>query len=249
MNDTLTDDTFFPMLIAAYRKNILLKYSEERMRKYPEYQGIPREKIDLLVRYFLELLYPEMEKRKQLDQAFAALKGFVQNPSKVFGLLGSLGVSLWKIGKYLPQAFRAGMSSLSSYITAHDMERRLLEAAKPFLVKGVSIEEEHQFQGLLALIPRAEAEKFRKDIVALFRTLTNTELVDRIILILDSLIQKMKSKPSLYTEVDVTGISLGYSILVQGKKILETLEESEKTLMISAIDQIEKDYYESCFHF
>lgn len=241
------EDPFFPEFIQAYRNNILVKYGEMNLNRYPEFQTLSREKIQTMTRYFLELLYPEWEERQKLDAAFLSLKGFVSKPSKVFGLIGSLGISLWKIGRFLPEAFRAGMAALSSYTTAHDMESELLRAAKESQIKGQNINEEQNFRVLLTVIPRDEADKFRKDTVSLFRTLTHNELVDRIILIMGSIIEKMKSNTKLYSREDIDGISLGLSILCQGREILSTLSEEEKSLMLCAIDRIEKDYYEESF--
>lgn len=242
----LKSDPDFSKLISAYRKNIRDKYAIERIKLYPQFSHIREDAIARMVTYFLELLYPEISERIELDNAFASLKSFVHNPSKVFGLLGSLGLSLWKIGKYLPQAFQSGIAALSSYLTAHEFEHRLLAGAKIQLQQGKDILLEENFKKLLALIPISEAEKFRKDTVSLFRTLSNDELVDRIILIMDSIIQKMRDKPKLYSAQDIKGIELGLSILKKGKHILESLSDSEKVLVIDAINLIEKDYFESC---
>jgi hypothetical protein len=244
---SIADDPDFPKLIKAYRTNILVKYGEINLKNYPEFNRLSQEKIHTMTRYFMELLYPEWGERQKLDSAFLSLKGFVQKPSKVFGLIGSLGISLWKIGRFLPEAFRAGIAALSSYLTAHDMEADLLIEAKKFISRGEDINQELIFQKMLTVIPRNDAEKFRKDTVALFRTLTHNELVDRIILIMDNIIVKMKSNTKLYSKEDIDGISLGLSILKQGREILSTLDQEEKDLMLEAIDRIEKDYYEACF--
>lgn len=241
----ITQDPDFPEFIRAYRENIRFKYGDDNLKNYPEFGSIDPEKIRLMTGYFLELIYPEWEERVRLDSAFDSLKGFVNTPSKVFGLLGSLGVSLWKIGRFLPESFRAGMAALSSYLTAHSMEERMLEEAKNFIALGESIREERNFKKLLKVIPRQEADEFRKDTVSLFKTLSNNELVDRIIMIMEGIMDKMKNKTSLYSPQDVEGIGLGLSILKRGRDILQTLSESEKALIHSAIDRIEKDYYES----
>lgn len=245
MKMKITEDPDFPKLIDAYRNNILTKYGKENLENYPEFQALSEEKIEIMTQYFMKLLYPEWEERQRLDSAFGSLKGFVQKPSKVFGLIGSLGLSLWKIGKYLPEAFRAGLAALSSYLAAHEMEAELLREAKPYILRGENLKDEKIFRKLLPVIPKDQAEKFRKDIVSLFKTLTNEILVDRIVMIMANLVEKMKSKQDLYTTEDIEGISLGLSILQQGKSILEKLNDEEKNLMLSAIDRIEKDYYES----
>jgi Trp operon repressor len=242
-------DPDFPELINAYRKNIRLKYDLKRIEKYPQFSHLRKDRIELMVSYFLELLYPPIQERIELDSAFASLKGFVHNPSKVFGLIGSLGISLWRIGRYLPQAFSSGLAALSSYLTAHNFEKILLDGAKKMWAQGLDIKEEENFMKLLSLIPKSQADQFREDIVSLFRTLSNEELVDRIILIMESIIQKMIQKKKIYTEEDILGIQLGLGILKKGRLILDSLSKDEKELFVKAIDQIEKDYFESCLEF
>ncbi|WCL50843.1 hypothetical protein [Leptospira sp. GIMC2001] len=249
MKTTITSDPDFPLLIGAYRNNILTKYNFEHIQKYPKFNAIRQEKVETLVRFFLELLYPELNERLRLDKAFDSLKGFVHSPAKVFGLIGSLGISLWKIGRYLPQAFRAGIAALSSYLTVHEFEKILLEGAKEFIAKNEDLYLENNFKKLLSRIPKADADEFRKDTVSLFRTLSNDELVGRIILIMENILAKMTSRSDLYTESEKDGIALGLSILVQGRDILGSLESHEKELMLDAIETIEREYFESCLVF
>lgn len=239
----VTQDPLFPEFIQAYRQNILIKYSPERLQNYPESKILKENQIQTMIGYFLELLYPEYQERLKLDEAFQSLKSFVTNPAKVFGLLGSIGISIWKMGKFLPQAFRAGIAALSSYITAHDMEARLLEEAKKVKKMGKDIFQEETFCQMLATIPKEEADRFRKDTVSLFQTLSNEELVERIIQIMELIIQKMKEKPKLYNKEDRQAIELGLSILIKGKKILENLTDEEKKAMISGINRVEEEYF------
>ncbi|TGM25896.1 hypothetical protein EHQ82_04970, partial [Leptospira selangorensis] len=80
---SLLEEPEFPKLISAYREAIQRRYSKTNLSKYPRFSPIPEERVDLLVRYFLELLYPEYEGRKKLDGAFTSLAGFIHSPPKV----------------------------------------------------------------------------------------------------------------------------------------------------------------------
>lgn len=240
-------DPDFAELIEAYRHNIHCKYSQANLAKYPEFVVLPPEKLETLIQYFLDLVYPSYEKRKELDRAFSSLKHFVHSPSKVFHLLTGLGFSLWTMGRYLPEAFSAGIMALHSYLNAHALEDLLLDASKPFLRRGESIRDEKIFRILLKTIPPEKADLFRKETTALFRTLTHRQVVDRIIRILEVLVAKMESHPDVYTEQDRSGIGHGLYILREGRRLLETLTDSESEIVVRAIDRIEEDYYQSCF--
>jgi hypothetical protein len=242
----LVDDPLFPAFIAAYRKNIRDKYNWTFLSRDATVRTIGEEKVEQMLAYFLELLYPELEERKRLDQAFQSLSGFIHQPAKVWGLLGSIGLSLWKIGKYLPQAFRAGMAALSAYVTAHSFEGILIEGIREHKFTESELLQESNFKKLLARIPKSEADEFRKDTVSLFATLSQDELVDRILEILASILGKMKEKTNLYTPQDREGIQLGRDILLKGRAILKGLSLNERNVMLQTIERVEREYFESC---
>ncbi|HNC01189.1 MAG TPA: hypothetical protein PLS71_23295, partial [Leptospiraceae bacterium] len=183
----------FGLLILAYRKSLIKRYSRENLKRFKEFEGIDQSTVDKLTYYFLELLYPELEERLKLDQAFDSLASFVHNPDKMFGLLGSVGTILYKFGKQFFSATKAGISALRSYVTAHKFESILYENAKKMIQEGKDIEEDTNFNKLIASIPRKEADDFRHQIVNLFSTLSRKELLQKILEVMDYVIDKMKS--------------------------------------------------------
>jgi hypothetical protein len=66
----------FGLLILAYRKSLQKRYSRENLNRFQEFTSIDQATVDRLTSYFLELLYPELEERIKLDQAFEALATF-----------------------------------------------------------------------------------------------------------------------------------------------------------------------------
>ncbi len=235
----------FSNLIQAYRNSLIGRYSQKNLEKFPKYSILDRTLVEKLVAYFLELLYPPYEDRLKLDNAFRALAAFVHSPSKFFGILGNLGGMVFKFGKHFPKALKAGVSSLSSYVTAHEFEETLFHHAKIMIAQGIDLMDEKEFKRLIAKVPKKEADKFRKDVVELFRTLTETELLDKIIEIMRSIINKMKSKPAIYTESEIYGIEMGLSIIQKGKNVFTELNSSDIQLVLCAIDDIERDFFEN----
>ncbi|MBL0264564.1 MAG: hypothetical protein IPQ05_11950 [Leptospiraceae bacterium] len=234
----------FGLLILAYRKSLQKRYSRENLNRFQEFTSIDQATVDRLTSYFLELLYPELEERIKLDQAFDALASFVHSPDKMFGLLGSVGTIIFKFGKQFFSAAKAGVSALKSYVTAHKFEAILYDHAKKLIAEGKDIEEEIYFNRLIASIPQKEADDFRHQIVSLFATLSKKELLAKILEVLDYVIGKMKLKPETYTEADIDGISLGKGIIIRGKDVFTELSQEKIQLILKGIDTIEKDFYE-----
>ncbi|PJZ26496.1 hypothetical protein CH352_05370 [Leptospira hartskeerlii] len=241
---SLIEEPEFPKLISAYRAALRRRYSRDNLSKYPKFSSIPEEKVDLLVRYFLELLYPEYEGRKKLDGAFESLAGFVHSPPKVFGLLGSLSMAVFKLGRHLKSAFQAGFAALHSYVTAHRFEEIMFSKAKELLKEGKDLQNKSIFNQVLASVSKKDADEFREDILKLFATLSDKDLLSKIKQLMDAVIQTMKSKPKTYTPQEIEGIMLGAGILTKGEELFAGMTKGEMDLILEAIDQVEKDSFE-----
>ncbi|XDD55450.1 hypothetical protein AB3N62_06495 [Leptospira sp. WS4.C2] len=238
------DHPLFQELIVMYQKSLQKRYSPENLLLYPEFSSIPRSKIDQLLHFFLEYLYPEYSKRKELDSAFDALSGFVNHPTKIWGILGNLTMSIFRFGKHFPMALKAGLAALHSYVTAHQFEEELVLELDRRENKVSLLESEFAMDSLIAKVEKKKADVFRKDIGALFKVFSDAELIRKIILIMEDILVKMESKGSLYTEEDRKGIMLGVSILKAGREIFDQMKEDEINLVLQAIDTIEEDFYQ-----
>ncbi|MEI7012548.1 hypothetical protein [Leptospira licerasiae] len=241
---SLLEEPEFPKLISAYREALKRRYSKNNLSQYPKFSSIPEEKVELLVRYFLELLYPEYEGRKKLDGAFESLAGFVHSPPKVLGLLGQLSLAVFKLGRHLRSAFQAGFAALHSYITAHRFEEIMFSKAKELLNEGKDLQSKSNFNQVLASVSKKDADQFREDILKLFATLSDRELLSKIKQLMDAVVKTMKSKPKTYTQEEVEGIMLGAGILTKGEELFSGMTREEMDLILEAIDQVEKDSFE-----
>ncbi|TGL77667.1 hypothetical protein [Leptospira yasudae] len=237
-------DPDFPILISAYRSSLIRRYSASNLERYPELRAIPRSVVDTLLKYFLELLYPEYEGRVLLDGAFHSLSGFVHSPSKVFGLIGSLGAAALSFGRHIGAAFKTGFAALHSYLTARHFEALMFEFTKEELRAGNDPENEIVFERIISRVPKKEADQFREDVVKLFETLSNRELLAKIVSMMKAIVSKMESKPKTYTSEDVAGIRLGLAILQKGEELFRGLSDTEMKLILNAIDRVEKDFFE-----
>ncbi|MCB1143508.1 MAG: hypothetical protein H7A24_11530 [Leptospiraceae bacterium] len=239
------EDEQFSLIIEAYRKSLILRYSEEKIENFPDLNALDRGTIDKLIHYFLELLYPPYEERKHLDNAFQSLNNFVHSPTKLFGVIGNLPYAIMRFGKMLIQALQAGISALRSYLAAHKFERVLYIKAKPLIDQGLDISEEKVFNSLIAQIPKKDADEFREQVIKLFEVLSKRELLEKVQDVMQHVIEKMESKPRLYSQQEVAGIKLGYGIIEKGKELFMNLNEHEIRIILRGIDFIEKEFYES----
>ncbi|MCZ8155377.1 MAG: hypothetical protein O9264_04600 [Leptospira sp.] len=239
----LLEHPLFPKVIEAYQKSLVKRYSSESLLAYPQYKSISRSTIDLMIQFFIDALYPEHSKRLELDAAFQSLSGFVNHPSKLWGILGNLAASIFKFGRHFPAALSAGLAALHSYVTAHKFEETLIREAITESEEGDPFSSDESFNRILARIPQKDADAFRQDITKLFKIFTDGVLVDKIVIIMQDVLKRMESKGSLYTIDDHRAIQLGINILRQGKFIFERLSKDEMLLIIGAIDTIERDFF------
>jgi hypothetical protein len=234
----------FAILIDAYRKSLVRRYSQENLKNFPELSEFDRKIIDKLIEYFLELLYPPYESRVELDNAFHSLKSFVYSPSKFIGVMGNIGYAVVKFGKLLLSAIQAGIAALRSYLAAHKFEAELYKNALPLLKQGIDISEEKVFNSLIGQIPEPEATAFREQVVKLFGVLADRVLLEKIQEVMLHVIEKMESKPKLYTKDEIRGIRMGYEIIDKGKELFSELTPQQIQFILKGIDLVEKDFYE-----
>jgi hypothetical protein len=243
LNTQALHDPRFSQIIDTYRLSIKKRYNSKRLENYPSSKSISQDKIEELIEYFLVLLYPPLEERKRLDLAFQSLSGFVHSPSKLWGILGSLGSAIWSLGRDLGGAFRAGMAALQSYVNAHKLEHELYLNALPIWNQEGEIKTLEDLEKLMKYIPPQTADEFREEIVLLFQCIGDRNLLLKIISIMEKILISMKNKPQLYHKHDIEGIEIGLNILNRGFVMFEKLTKEEIQDIITTIDSVERDYF------
>ncbi|MCW3124909.1 MAG: hypothetical protein JWO03_567 [Bacteroidetes bacterium] len=190
--------------------------------------------------FFLEHVYPEPAERRKLDAAFAELEKFVTTPSLVWGLIGSLPMAILQFGAHLPSAIKAGMKSLEAYTSAIGFESSMLQAA---IDKGYTIPlTDEQFIDCLKNIPREKLENFITEASVLFTVISNTTLLSKTILIMEDVIKRMKSKPNLYNEDQISAIRMGLDLMQKGYELLSPYDDETKHAIISFIATTEVNF-------
>ena len=226
---------------------IILKYRELIVKRY-DYNimsnslNLPGELTPAVIKdvrnYFLNSIYPTPEKRKQIEEAFKTLGSYTSQPTKIWRLLGNMTSAVFKFGRHFPAALKAGFVSLQSFLDAKKLEKALYEAACSNDYKIPMSDEE--FNSCIAKISRKDALDFLNTVKSLFRSLTNVELLEKTISILESVTQKMRQYPHIYSEYEVEAIKLGIDIIQSGYSLFLRFNDRVKGLIVTKIAENEQ---------
>ena len=203
------------------------------------------QKLDQLKAFFLGHIYPIPDIREEIDDAFQTLQGYTAQPTQLINLLRDSSSLVFTMGWQLPKILKAGLSALGSFKTATDLEDRLIDK-----VKEAALDPPYttsQINHLLAKLPISLIEDFIQDTLKLFKILEDRKLVRRILRVVTTLIDKMKSKPDIYDKTEIRAIELGKDIIYAGDQLFSSLTPHEQQHLFALIAEIERDQIERIF--
>jgi hypothetical protein len=240
MNKKRTEKEVLAAIINGYREVVKKRYEYEALQeKYELPASFTKERVELFSSYFLEYIYPNLEKRAELEEAFDSLDDYIKQPSKLLRILLDSGRLLFKYGRHLPKILKAGLKALNSFRTATQFENKLVQKAQALEVEmPYSTETINQ---LISALPRYELETFIDNSQALFETLHDRVLVQKILEIVAYLIAKMKEKPDVYTPMDIKGLAIGQAIIKNGDALFNQLTKEDQAIIFDVIIKIERD--------
>ena len=231
-------------MIDLYRESINKRYTFENIKKDPNLpKRFTQQTVDELRAFFLDNLYSAPKEREKLDKAFRQLESYISHPSKVFGLLGNIASAVFEFGFHLPQAIHTGTVTLRTHAEARKFENDLLAIAEK---KNFPIPfSEAQFNECLAELPHQQLEQFIKDLTDLFKSISDTYVLEKTILILGRVLSKMKQKPDTYGKDDFDAIQMGIDILSEGKILLGKYDDDLKEDIVTFITYSEMKFLKS----
>lgn len=233
-------------IIIGYRKVVEKRYNYTQLKeKYEVPPSFNEAKTNEFKEYFLGYIYPDPQKRVELDEAFQNLDSYIKHPEKLLRILLDSGRLLFKYGRHLPKILRAGMKALKSFRTATVLENKLVENAINIPVKPPFNSTE--IDTLLASLSAKEVIQFLESSQLLFETLHDRKLVEKIIEIVEHLITKMESRPAMFGPKDIKGLSIGRDIIKEGAQLFYQLPEKEQRAVLDLVVQIERDALEAIF--
>ena len=233
-------------IILAYRSMINDRYTYDVVASsYEVPDSFTEEKLDQLKSYFLDHIYPSPDVREEIDEAFKTLQGYTSNPAQLINLLKDSTSLVFTMGWQLPKILKAGLSALGSFKTATDLEDRLIDQVNlAGLAPPYSFD---QINELLAYLPISTIEDFIDDTLKLFQILKDRKLVSRILKVVNTLIEKMRSKPNIYEGREIRAVELGRNIIAAGDQLFASLTKDEQKVLFGLIAAIERDQIQKIF--
>ncbi len=233
-------------IIEGYHRLIKDRYQYDKIQsRYGLPGSISPERFDQLKQYFLYQMYPSVEKRKELDDAFASLDEHLRHPDHLIRIMIDSASLIFKYGRHLPKILKAGFKALQSFRTVTRLEEKLQDIAKqsnnvpPYTADDIS--------HMMVRLPKEEIDGFIEDGLVLFDTIYDRELIGKILEIIETLISKMKKRPGVYSPAEVRGMELGLLVLQEGDQLFQSLNPEEQKILIDFIYRIEKDAIEDIF--
>jgi len=235
-----TRDQVLEEVIIGYRNVVSQRYQYENLeKKYRLPEIIDDKRVSQIRDYFLEYIYPGIEKRKELNAAFESLDDYVRHPKKLFKILLDSRKLLFRYGVHLPKILNTGLKALNTFKAATKFEDNLVEIArKDRIIPPYEIGEINTF---IRSISRKEIEGFIDSCKLLFDTLHDRRLVKNLKEILSFLIKKMKEKEESYTSNEIRGLELGLELLRKGDLLFNELPEKDQKRIIEMVIKIERD--------
>ncbi len=227
-------------IIEGYRNSIRERYQYQKLqRHYNIPETIPEETVVGFRDFFLDYVYPNFEKRMELDEAFKSLDDFLRRPQKLIQVVLDTSKLIFTYGRHLPKIVTTGLKALKSFRAATKFETIFIEEAiKNNIIPPYDL---GKINRLISLLPKDEIEEFIQTTQSLFETLHNQVLMKKIIEIIEYLIVVMKKNNKAYSRSQVKGLEFGLDALRQGNQLFNTLTKSDQELLIVLVTKIERD--------
>ena len=217
----------------------------ENVRRFDLFDTVSDVSLIKLRDFFLVHIYPPPQEREELDEAFDRLRSTLHNPKQMAPFMGSALKSLWRLGAKLPTAVKAGRSAIDAYAKTRTMESSLVDVAMENSVSLAATQDRAIMVGLIAHVPEKDILKLIKDVLELFKALSEVEMLEVAVTFMEKCIQIMHDHKELYDESDIQGIGLGLLVLKQGVALFQEQEPKSFPVIIEGIRAVELDWFES----
>ncbi len=236
----MTREEILQHIIEGYRDSIRERYQYQNIKRhYTIPETINEETVALLRNFFLDYIYPDFEKRIELDEAFKSLDDYIKHPQKLLRIVLDTSKLIFTYGRHLPKVLHTGLKALKSFRAAAKFENSFVEEASKNHMEPPY--DGQKINKLISLLPRQEIEEFIETSQSLFETLHNKALIKKIIEIIGYVIVVMRKKETFYASSQIKGLEFGLEVLKEGNALFNTLTESDQKLLISLVTRIERD--------
>lgn len=226
-------------IIEGYRNSIHQRYQYQNIKdKYEIPESINEETVNILRNYWLTYIYPEFNKRRELNEAFQSLDNYIKHPKKLLRLLLNATKLIFNYGRHLPKILTTGLKAMKTFRAAERFENSFVDEAIKNKIEAPY--DESKINALLKLLPRKEIEKFIAISQSLFEILHDRIQIEKIKEIIQYLILAMKREES-YSLSQIRGLEIGLEMLNEGDKLFNRLTKEDQQNLVYLITEIEKD--------
>lgn len=236
----------FDEIILGYRRIIEDRYQYDYLKNnYNLPDSFDEDRVDRFRTYFLDNIYPEPQKRDELNEAFDSLDNYIKHPDKLLMILVESAKLLFKHGRHLRKILSAGMKALRSFRSANAFEHKLVDQA---IASGKNPPySTSDMEGFIGSLKKNDIDDFIKNSRSLFETLHDRELIQKVKEIVNHLISKMKSKPNTYSKQEISGLELGRDIINGGDSLFAELSQKEQFQIFDFVVSLEQKVMEDLF--
>ena len=231
-------------VIEFYRDELRLRYQVKNVRRFDEFSVIDDATVDALRDYFLGHIYPSPSERAKLDDAFDHLGALLRSPKRLGPLVTTVLGSMWRLGRRLPAAASAGKATFDAYIETRRLERYMLERAAQIKLTAAQAKDRSKMLSLITGIPEKHVFRLIHDIINLFHSLTQIDLLRTSAEIMAHVHGIMEARPALYGKSDRDGLALGLDVLRGGLALFERMDNRVFPQLIHGIERIEYDWFD-----
>ena len=126
----MTREKIVEDIIEGYRNTIYQRYQYQNIKdQYEIPESINEETVNLLRNYFLNYIYPEFNKRAELNESFKSLDNYIKHPKKLLSILLDTSNLIFKYGIHLPKILNTSLKVMKSYRAATGFENMLVDEA------------------------------------------------------------------------------------------------------------------------
>jgi hypothetical protein len=244
MPATLKSDSLRLALIDAYRREIKKRYRLQAMRCQPVLDGVSDEKLTALREFFLDFIYPPSSRRDILDSASERVSAIFRSPRRMFPLMGLAAGTVWRLGTMLPSAVRMTSTTLESLRETRMIEQKMLSYAIEHTLREADFKDNVTVAQIISSIPEKEMDRFRNDVLSLFRSMNSSALLRAGVEIMTNAIGLMEKRPELYDDEDREGFKLGRGLIEGSLRLYEKFAPGETHIIVNGIERIEIEWYE-----
>ncbi|MEZ4984674.1 MAG: hypothetical protein R2795_06515 [Saprospiraceae bacterium] len=229
--------------IYAYRSLVEARYDYDTLQaKHPLPPSFDRERLERFRTFFLTWFYPTPEKRAELDASFAHLQDYIRHPDKLLRIVIDSGKLMLQLGRHLPRVVQSGLHTFQSFLQATRFEEHIIQEAIRQQIP-LPISREHLLT-LLGTLSMEDIDRFMAHNEALFATLHDQPLVQKILTLMKALIAKMEERPQTWAPEEVQALRFGYELLQGGNDLFNQLSLAEQEQITEYILQVERSFWE-----